>query len=321
MKVTGTRLGRALIVVVLAGSSLVSVATPAQALFHLMLLTEVMAGTSTSPNAQFIEMQMYADNQRFLAGHEVVVFDAAGDEIATYTFTGPVANGANQAYVLIATEEAETEFGVEADLAMAPDLSAGGGSACFRGADGGMIDCASWGNYSGDDENTGTPFNSALGLLPGQSMNRITTGGSDPQALDPQDDTNDSEADFEPDSPSPTNNAGGGPEPDPDPGPEPESIEHDRSVSLTLRRALVARGKVSAEGDYQDCFDGVVVKVQRNSGGSWKTIARTRTDTGGAYRAKVADRKGRYRALAPAFSPAEGHRCLKGVSPIRRNGV
>lgn len=313
------RLARGLIVVALASGSVVTVANPAHALFHLMMVTEVLAGTSTSPNAQFIEMQMYSDNQRFLTGHEVVVFDAAGDEVATYTFTGPVADGANQAFVLIATPEAETEFGIEADLAMTPDLTGSGGRACFRGADGGMIDCASWGNYSGDDSDTGTAFNSALGLLPGQSMNRITSGGSDPEALDAQDDTNDSEADFEAGSPSPTNNAGGEPEPNPEPGPDPESIDHDRSVSLALRRALVTRGRVGAEGNYQACFDNVAVRIQRRSGGAWKTIARTRTNADGAYRAKVADRRGRYRALAPAFSPEDGHRCLKGVSPIRRN--
>jgi len=309
------RIARAFIVVALTSGSLVTIANPAHALFHLMMVTEVLAGTSTSPNAQFIEMQMYADNQRFLAGHEVVVFDAAGDEVAAYTFTGPVANGANQAYVLIATQEAEAELGVAADLAMNPDLTASGGRACFRGADGGMIDCASWGNYTGGDADTGTPFNSTLGLLPGQSMNRVTSGGSDPQALDAQDDTNDSEADFEADSPNPTNNSGGGPEPEP----QPETIAHDRSVSLALRRALVARGKVRAEGDYRACFADVVVKIQRRSGGGWKTLARKRTNTDGAYRAKVADRRGRYRALAPAFSPEDGHRCLKGVSPIRRN--
>ncbi|HEV3472628.1 MAG TPA: hypothetical protein VG408_05410 [Actinomycetota bacterium] len=304
------------LVLALACASVVAAATPAHALFHLMMVTEVFAGTSTAPDAQFIEMQMYAENQRFLTGHEVAVFDAAGNEIEAFTFTGPVANGANQAHVLLATPQAESEFGVEADFPMNPVLVAGGGSVCFRSADGGLIDCVSWGNYSGDDAETGTPFNSTLGLLPDQSMERVATGGSDPEGLDAEDDTNDSEADFDPSSPEPANNGGG----DAEPEPEPESIDHDRSVSLNLRGSLVAKGRVTAEGEYEPCFQQVAVRVQRKSAGAWRTVARTTTTGDGAYRAELPDRPGRYRALAPTFSPAEGHRCLKGVSPVRRNG-
>lgn len=307
---------RAAVVAALVCGYVVVPLTPARALFHLMMVTEVLAGTSTSPDAHLIEMQMYAANQRFLAGHEVAVFDAAGEEIAAFAFTGPVAEGADQSHVLLATEQAETEFGVEADLAMTPVLTAGGGSVCFRSADGGPIDCAAWGNYSGDDAATGTPFNATLGLLPGRSMTRVTTGGSDPEALDAGDDTNDSEADFEDAAPSPSNNAGGAPEPEPD----PQSVDHDRSVTLRLRRALVARGRVSAEGDYRACFADAVVKIQRRKyGGGWRVVGRTRTERDGTFREKVRDRRGRYRAVAPRFSPQEGHRCLRGRSPVRRN--
>lgn len=307
-------LTRVAVVALLACGSVVAVPHPAHALFHLMLVTEVLAGTSTAPDAHFIEMQMFAENQRFLTGHEVAVFNAAGDEIDAFTFTGPVANGADQAYVLLATEQAESEFGIDADLLITPVLTAGGGSVCFRSADGRNIDCVSWGNYSGDDAATGTPFNATLGLLPGRSMKRVTTGGSDPQRLDAGDDTNDSEGDFEDSSPSPTNNAGA-----PGPRPEPDTVDHDRSVTLALRRALIAKGAVSAEGDYGACFRDVAVKIQRSSEGTWRTVARTSTDADGTYKRKLPDRPGRYRAVAPGFSPEEGHRCLRRVSPVRRN--
>ena len=306
-------LARAAVVAGLICAHVVAPAGPAQALFHLIMVTEVGAGTSTAPTAHFIELQMYSSDQRFLTGHQVAVFDASGTELAVFTFTGPVANGANQAYVLLATPQAETEFGVDADFPMTPVLTPRGGSVCFRSADGGSIDCASWGNYSGDDAATGNPFSPALGLLPGRSMARVTTGGSDAKSLDPGDDTNDSAADFADSAPSPTNNAGGAAEP----GPEP--VDHDRSVALGLRRALVAKGRVSAEGDYAACFRGVAVKIQRRGGGRWKVVARTRTNADGTYRKKMRDRRGRYRALAPRFSPEDGHRCLKGISPIRRN--
>ena len=315
MNASVRRLGRVTIVISLACGSVI-VAPSAHALFHLMMVTEVLAGTSTVPEAHFIEMQMYSDNQRFLAGHEVAVFNAAGEEIEAFTFTGPVANGASQAHVLLATEEAEAAFGVTADLVITPVLTGGGGSVCFRnGTDGALIDCASWGNYAGDDTESGTPFNQTIGLLPNQSMERVTSGGADPQALDAEDDTNDSEADFDSASPSPTNNAGGAPEPEPD----PETVDHDRAVTLTLRRALVATGRVSAEGDYEACYQDVAVRLQRRTGDTWKGVGRTRTDPQGMYRVTLPNRAGRYRAVAPAFAPTEGHRCLRAVSPVRRN--
>ncbi len=296
--------------VALAGASLVVTSGTAHALFHLMNIREVFGGTSTAPAAQFVELQMYAENQRFLAGHEVVVFDAAGTEIQAFTFTGPVSNGANQSYVLVATEEAEAAFDVTADLTMTPVIPAGGGRVCFRSSVGELIDCASWGNYSGDDADTGTPFNSPVGLVPDRSMERVIARGTDEEALDEEDDTDDSEADFELASPSPTGNAEEAP---------PPAAEHERTVTLRLEGALVARGKVTAEGDFEGCFQDTVVRIQRRAGGRWRTAGRTSTGSDGSYRVELRNRRGKYRALAPATTPEEGHRCLKAVSRVRRN--
>ena len=286
-------------------------AGPARALFHLMMVREVFAGTSTTPTAQFIELQMYEADQRFLAGHEVAVFDASGAEIAVFTFTNPVPNGANQSYVLLATEEAEAEFGVTADLVITPQIPASGGSVCFRSADGGVIDCASWGSYSGDDADTGTPFNSPVGLVPDRSMERVITGGSDPRALDARDDTNDSEADFDPAAPSPTSNTE-------ESAPPPGSTEHDRSITLSLKRSLVARGRVSVDDEFAACIDEVPVKVQRKTPKRWRTVERTRTDSEGAYKTTLPDRAGRYRAVAPPTSPSDEDDCSKATSPTKR---
>jgi hypothetical protein len=258
-------------------------------------------------------MQMHADNQRFLTGHEVAVFDATGAELIAFTFTGPVENGANQSHVLLATAQAETEFEVTADQATTPVIPSGGGMVCFRQADGTPIDCAAWGNYSGEDTGTGTPFNSPLGLVPDQSMERRIDGGSDPQALDAEDDTDNSEGDFDFGEPSPTNNAGDGSEP----GPEP--AEHERSVTLKLSGGLVARGKVTAEDGFEGCFSQVAVRVQRRANGKWRTVKRASTDEQGSYRATMRDKPGRYRATAPETEPSDDHRCLKATSKARRN--
>ncbi len=304
-----TRLLRALVVTALVGGSL-AVAQPAHALFHLMKLTEIFAGTTDEPAAQFIEMQMYAENQRFLATHEVVVFDSTGVEKATFTFTGPVDNGENQSYVLLATPEAEELFGVAADLQIDAQLTAGGGKVCFQSSSGDAIDCASWGEYSGDREGTGTPFNAPVGLVPGQSMEREIDGGEDPENLDAEDDTDDSAADFRLASPSPTNNSG-----------NEQGVEnHDRSISLRLKkgRRLTASGRVTPEDGFVDCAQEVPVKIQRKARGNWTTLKKTATDADGAYRTKVRKRAGAYRAKAPKTTPSEADRCNPAVSATRR---
>lgn len=300
--------GSAIAAAIVAG--LVLPASPAYALFHLMKVTEVFAGTTDQPAAQFVELQMYANDQRFVATNEVVIFDGSGAETGTFTFTSALQNGDSQSYVLIATPEAEALFGVRADLEMAPDIIAGGGKACFRGNDGALIDCASWGNYTGDDAGSGSPFNPPIGLVGGQSMTRTTSGGSDPSRLDEEDDTDDSAADFGSASPSPTNNAGD----------TAGVVTHDRSVTLGIKgaRRMVASGRVTAEDDFEACFSEVPVRLQRKGSTRWTTVTATTTDTSGNYRVTTKDRTGTYRALAPELDPTEEHRCSKAVSPARK---
>lgn len=301
------KLSHLLVVVCVVGASFVA-APSANALFHLMKITEVFAGTSDDPAAQFVEMQMYADNQRFLASHEVVVYDAAGEEAGSFTFTNAVENGSNQAYVLLATPEAEEAFGVTADLAMDNVITAGGGKVCFMSSQGSAVDCASWGRFSGDDAGSGTPFNAPVGLVADRSMDRDTSGGENADGLDAGDDTDDSAADFELASPTPTNNAGAA----------SEVEEHERSVTLRLRDRdrLVASGSVASE--YAPCASDVPVRVQRKKASGWKVVGRTTTDGEGAYRTRVAARSGRYRTKVPATTPEDGHGCLAAVSPVRK---
>jgi hypothetical protein len=106
--------------------------------------------------------------------------------------------------------------------------------------------------------------------------------------------------------------------------PPPEScppVLHARSITLSLRRHLVARGKVSSTEDpaFTDCAAAVPVKIQRRVSGHWKTVGRTTTTDSGAYRKRIADREGRYRATAPKVSIASGDVCWRAVSPVRRH--
>jgi hypothetical protein len=295
--------------VLMAGASMV-MAPPAHAVFHLMKIREVFAGTADQPAAQFVELQMYSAGQAFVSGHDVKIFDASGEVVGTFTFTQSMSNSEDNAYILVATPEAETMFGVTADLAMTPVITLSGGKACFADT----IDCVSWGSYSGDKEGTGTPFNAPTGLVPGQSMERKIAGGDEPDTLDAADDTDDSAADFEAASPHPTSNAGEG---QPSGG---ERTEHARSVTLTLKRHLVAKGQVTTEDGTSACTAGVHVAIQYRTNGKWDMgQAQTTTDEEGNYKVKVQDRPGRYRALLAQEEPNETDRCLQAASPIKRH--
>jgi hypothetical protein len=88
---------------------------------------------------------------------------------------------------------------------------------------------------------------------------------------------------------------------------------------LSLRRHLVARGVVSVEaGGPTTCVADVAVKIQRRSGGRWRTVGKTTTNDSGAYKKRIRDRGGRYRSLAPAVTVGTDT-CSKAVSnTVRR---
>ncbi|HKY35656.1 MAG TPA: hypothetical protein VJN18_06955 [Polyangiaceae bacterium] len=175
----------------------------ADAAFHLMSIVEVFPGTATAPTAQFIELQMYAAGQNLVAGHSITVHDASGTIVGTFSFPGNVSNGANQARVLIATSQAQTTFGVTANLTMTSSIALAGGKVCFD-----SIDCVSWGNYSGPPADAGTPFAAGTGLVLGQSMQRRLDISGGATTLESTDDTNNSATNFVLAQPTPTNNAG-----------------------------------------------------------------------------------------------------------------
>lgn len=205
----------------LASVFLLAAPLPAFALDHQNRIREVFAGTTGRPDAEFIELQSFQSNQDQVEGNILHVYNAAGAEVRTYTFPNPAGadpglpNEASQAYILIGTGDAASFFGVTPDLVVPAGIPAAGGQVCYEDVDNitvGIIDCASWGSYSGpsgDPFFSGTPFNAAGGIVDGQSMRRDISGGASPTLLDATDDTNDSAADFDLANPAnPINNAG-----------------------------------------------------------------------------------------------------------------
>ena len=94
---------------------------------------------------------------------------------------------------------------------------------------------------------------------------------------------------------------------------------HTRSVTLSLRRHLIARGIVTSTDAYAPCLSGVNVKVQkRGLGEGWRTVRNATTGPGGAYRARLPDAAGHYRSLVPRAGTVTDV-CTRDASPRRRH--
>ena len=93
-----------------------------------------------------------------------------------------------------------------------------------------------------------------------------------------------------------------------------------RAVTLTLRKHLVARGEVAATG-FVGCEQGAAVNVQRRRRGRWRGAGSAVTDASGAFRVRLRDRPGRYRAeLTAGTTGAEGTEACQGaVSELQRH--
>jgi hypothetical protein len=75
-------------------------------------------------------------------------------------------------------------------------------------------------------------------------------------------------------------------------------VKHARSVSLELRKHLIARGVVSVADGFTACRSDVTVKIQRLKNGVWKTIGTDETTGNGKYKEVLKDKTGKYRAIA-----------------------
>ena len=185
-----------------AAAALLLVPLQAFASFHVMKVVEVFSGSIQAPNAQYVVLQMYSGGQNQVQGHSVIFSNSAGVEIANSrrTFSASVTNGANQDRILLATTEAQTLFGITADLLMDPVIPGAGGKICFD-----TIDCVAWGNFSGNLTGVGAPFNQQSGglFLGSALIRKLGANGT----LEGGDDTGISANDFFLGFPTPRNNA------------------------------------------------------------------------------------------------------------------
>lgn len=180
-----------LLTALVVAGMLASGAAPASATFHLMQIREVYPGSAASPEAEYVELQMWAAGQNLVEGHVLRSYDATGNVTGTSSFAHDVSGNANQSTLLLATPQAEAQFGVAADASLAPgSLSPAGGAVCWE-----SIDCVAWGSFSGAlPSPAGSPA-APSGIPDGMALRRSISRGC-ATLLDPADDSDNSAADF-----------------------------------------------------------------------------------------------------------------------------
>ena len=186
--------------------------TPLFGTFHDVKIVQVFTGTSASPDAQYVLLQMWFPFQTEVGGHALTVYNADGSLNSTFTFPAPpggnLDNGADQDYILFATAEAQTLFGMTADLTIAPIHPMGGGAKiCWSGdgIDPLPPDCVAFGAYTGSASGVGAPF--FLQDIEDLAVSRRLDRCGAATTLQDCDDTNNAATDFILTLPSPKNNA------------------------------------------------------------------------------------------------------------------
>ncbi len=175
----------------------------ARAQFDMVKIFEVYTG----PGSQYVMLQSYAAGQDQLTGHTLLVYDASGSVVQTYTFGTPdfVSGLPNQGAILIGTSNIASAFGITVDLDMPiPAMSAAGGKVCW---DTTLIDCVAWGSYSGSLTGVGSPAVPG-GIPTGKAIRRDLAISGGASTLEATDDTDSSGADFDIVDPMPRNSLG-----------------------------------------------------------------------------------------------------------------
>jgi hypothetical protein len=191
----------------LALASLATWAPSASATFHLISVREVYPGSAasaTAEKAEYVELQMYSSDQNLVGEHILRTYSASG--VATKNvLAADVPSGATQSTILLATPEAEAQFGPTADGALSPSgqLDPAGGAVCWE-----TFDCVSWGSFSGQaslPSPAGSPATPA-GIADGMALRRTIAPGC-ATLLESIDDHDNSAADFLPVFPFPRPNS------------------------------------------------------------------------------------------------------------------
>lgn len=168
---------------------------------HSLLIREVRAST-LSPDQAFVELQAYRQGQNDLTGAQLIAYDQTGLAQTPFTFPGAAPNDLSQRTILAGgTGVAGADFTFPG---LGGALSPAGGAVCLPEAT--PPDCVSWGTFAGAGS---LPFpgggSPAPAITEGQSLTRTVAHGCS-LGIDPEDDTDDSAADFTLGPPTPQPN-------------------------------------------------------------------------------------------------------------------
>jgi hypothetical protein len=178
-------------------------ASVAPAAHHLVRIRQVYPGSSGSPNAEFVALQLTAAGENqfiFGGGSSVRLYNGSGAETNVATFSSNPPNGENQRFVMVGTDAAAAMFvGIPPDLLFSGNtdaLSNAGGAACFTSVPFGGVDCVGWGAlaFASPPSPIGTP---EAAIPANQILERSIAAGCS-ALFETSDDTNDSAADFAP---------------------------------------------------------------------------------------------------------------------------
>ncbi len=175
-----------------------TVTGPLRADFHFMRISEVMVGAGGDSKIQFIELQMTSGGQSNVSGHEIFIFDAAGNQVAAFPLPTDVTNGANGAFILIGTPEFAAASTVAPDFMLPAGLYfPADGRVAWEGQSIGLaVDSVAYGAFTAANTGYGTPATPPA-LSEVKSLLRTRT------AFPPNNST-----DFTPGDPTPTRNSG-----------------------------------------------------------------------------------------------------------------
>jgi hypothetical protein len=181
---------------------------------HLIKIREVYPGEVAQTADEYVDLQMYSPGQNFFsAGTVTKLYNATGTVTATFSTPGDNSNNppnsASQDYVLLATQSAQTDFGINAGytLPAGNNLSPAGGAVCYIPTQSTNADCVSWGNFTGSlPSSTGGNVDSTGSGIPDTFALRRSISPGCPTLLESGDDTN-APGDWANVVPAPHNNA------------------------------------------------------------------------------------------------------------------
>jgi hypothetical protein len=186
----------------LVAAALAGAVSASHASFHFARIAEVFLGTDADPNAQFVRIVAYANNQSQFANVQILVFDENGTALPNFhTIVNSLPSTLTaQESILIATAEAQAMLGIthDDDDGLGNNNPATGtlpdsGVVCFRrGAT--TPDCVAYGDYTGSTSVGGSEAGPPAASIPSGTALLRDFGAN--ATLEAADDTNDSSADF-----------------------------------------------------------------------------------------------------------------------------